>query len=156
MNCCILVGEATYWNQIKIIQKIELETDVDRRFVAPLCCSHSSHVDTPDDIRFLRSRIAGRGPRDPKLAQKRFRNVSIITARNTQKDRINQLGCERFAAENNLTLTSFYSIDRWRDPDEAKKKRAPGRPKKTMLDPVRQTNIYIATASTKGFMGAAT
>src|SRR6266481_4508820 len=54
---------------------------------------------TSEDIEFLRSRIAGKGPDDPKLSQKAFRNVSIITAFNAQKDRINQLGCERFAGE---------------------------------------------------------
>lgn len=30
---------------------------------------------TPEDIRFLRTRIADKGPNDPKLAQKRFRQV---------------------------------------------------------------------------------
>jgi hypothetical protein len=52
---------------------------------------------TLEDIAFLRTRIAGRGPNDPKLAQKRFRNVSIITGRNAERDMINELGCERFA-----------------------------------------------------------
>ena len=96
---------------------------------------------TSEDIAFLRTRIAGRGPKQPKLAQKRFRNVSIITARNAQKDRINELGCERFAAENNQTLTSFYSIDRWRNPEQ-RKKRGSGHPRKVLLDPVRDTNIF--------------
>ena len=73
---------------------------------------------TPDDIVFLRTRIAGIGPNNPKLAQKWFRNVSVITAQNAQRDRINELGCKQFAAENGQTLTSFYSIDRWRNPDE--------------------------------------
>jgi len=98
---------------------------------------------TPQDIAFLRSRIAGKGPNDPKLAQKFFRNVSIITAFNSQKDRINQLGCERFAAENNQTLTSFYSIDRWRDPEESRRKKGESnRPKKKLVDPVRKTNVF--------------
>jgi hypothetical protein len=94
---------------------------------------------TPSDIAFLRTRIAGRGPNDPKLAQKRFRNVSIITARNAQRDKINELGCERFAIENGQTLHSFYSIDRWRNPDT--KRQRGGRPKKTLIDPVRKSNV---------------
>jgi hypothetical protein len=49
---------------------------------------------TAQDIAFLNSRIAGRGPNDPKLAQKKIRNVSIITAFNIHKDKINELGCE--------------------------------------------------------------
>lgn len=95
---------------------------------------------TPEDIAFLRTRIAGRGPNDPKLAQQKFRNVSIITGRNSQRDKINELGCERFALENNQILTSFYSIDRWRNPDEGRKG-VPGRSKKTLIDPVRKTNV---------------
>ena len=78
---------------------------------------------TLQDIAFLRTRISGKGPDDPKLVQKAFRNVSIITAFNAQKDKINQLSCERFAAENNQTLTSFYSIDRWKDPEISRKKK---------------------------------
>ena len=95
---------------------------------------------TPEDIAFLRTRIAGRGPNDPKLAQQRFRNVSIITGRNAERDKINELGCERFASENNQPLTTFYSIDRWRNPDEGRKG-VRGRPKKTLIDPVRKTDI---------------
>ena len=94
---------------------------------------------TPQDIEFLRMLIAGRGPNDPKLAQKRFRNVSIITALNAQKDKINELGCRRFATENHQTLTSFYSIDKWRDPDE--RRRGPGQPKKNVVDPARKKNV---------------
>ena len=89
---------------------------------------------TPDDILFLCTRIAGKGPNDPKLAQKRFRNVSVITARNAQRDKINELGTERFAAENDQMLHSFYSIDRWRIPDS--KRQHGGHPKKTVLDPI--------------------
>ena len=41
---------------------------------------------TPEDIKFLKSRIAGRRSDQPKLSDKEFRNVSIITALNAQKD----------------------------------------------------------------------
>src|SRR5882762_4681082 len=93
----------------------------------------------PEDIAFLRTRIAGKGPNDPKLAQRRFRNVSVITARNAQRDQINELGCKRFATENAQKLTSFYSIDRWRNPDESRGMK--GCPKKPLIDPVRKTNV---------------
>ena len=93
---------------------------------------------TPEDITFLRTRIAGRGPNDPKLAQKRFRNVSIITARNAQRDKINELGSERFATENGQTLESFYSIDKWKNPDDKKMK---GGHKAKLIDPVRKSNL---------------
>jgi hypothetical protein len=64
-------------------------------------------------INFLHSRIAGNHPRQPKLADERFRNVSIITAFNAPKDRINQLGSERFAKETGQTLTHFHFIDQF-------------------------------------------
>jgi hypothetical protein len=97
----------------------------------------------------------GKSPNDPKLAQKAFRNVSIITAFNAQKDRINQLGCERFAAENNQTLTSFYSIDRWKDPEQSRKKKGLKGAKKQLIDPVRKTNIFSSHLQ-KNTLGTAT
>ena len=36
---------------------------------------------TPEDIIFLRSRIGGKGPNDPKLAQKRFRTYPLSPPR---------------------------------------------------------------------------
>src|ERR1700692_4604735 len=68
---------------------------------------------TPKDIKFLKTQIAGRRPDQPKLSDKKFRNVSIITALNAQKDKINELGSVRFAAETGQTLTDFSSIDRF-------------------------------------------
>jgi hypothetical protein len=89
---------------------------------------------TADDIKFLRSRVAGRRPEQPKLADKCFRNVSIITALNSQKDRINELGSARFATDTGQTLTDFYSVDTLGvecDPVTGRKPR--GRPKKTTI-----------------------
>ena len=77
---------------------------------------------TPEDIKFLKTRIAGRRPDQPKLSDKELRNVSIITALNAQKDRINELGSARFAAEMGQTLTHFYSIDRFGSPPDAAEK----------------------------------
>jgi hypothetical protein len=77
---------------------------------------------TPEDIKFLRTKIAGRRSDQPTVASKDFRNVAIICGINTQKDMINQLGCERFAAETSQSLTNFYSIDKWgKDRDPATK-----------------------------------
>ena len=39
--------------------------------------------------------------------------MSIITAWNSQKDRINELGSARFAKETNQCLIDFYSSDKW-------------------------------------------
>src|SRR6202167_2696649 len=85
---------------------------------------------TPADIKFLKTRIAGRRSDQPKLSDKEFRNVSIITALNAQKDRINELGSVRFAAETGQTLTDFYSIDRFGSPPDAAEKRSRGRKSK--------------------------
>lgn len=51
-------------------------------------------------------------------------NVAIICGIHTQKDMINQLGCERFAAETGQKLTNFYSIDKWgKEADPATKRK---------------------------------
>src|SRR5436190_15705938 len=77
----------------------------------------------PGDIQFLRSRVAGRRPDQPKVSSKNFRNVAIICGIHTQKDMINQLGCDRFAIETGQKLTNFYSIDKWsKGADPADKK----------------------------------
>lgn len=80
---------------------------------------------TPQDLAYLRSRIAGRDSNRPRLAEQKYRNVPIITALNVQKDKINQLGSERFAAETGQTLVSFYSVDHFgeeEDPSKEKKR----------------------------------
>jgi len=71
---------------------------------------------------FLKSCIAGRCPEQLKLSTKEFRNVSIITALNAQKDRINELWSVRFAAEIGQTLTDFDSIDRFSSPPDVAEK----------------------------------
>ena len=68
---------------------------------------------TTEDIKFLQTRLTGPGPNRPKLAAKGFRNISIITSWNSQKDRINELGCVRFTKETGQCLVDFYSIDEW-------------------------------------------
>src|SRR3979490_2523132 len=85
---------------------------------------------TPEDIQFLKTQIAGRCPDQPKLSDKEFRNVSIITALNAQKDRINELGSVHFSAETGQTLTHFYSIDRFASPPDAAEKKFRGRKSK--------------------------
>ena len=66
---------------------------------------------TQDDIEFLKTLIAGKNTGQPNIAKKRFRNVSIITELNSQKDQLNKLGSLRFATETGQTLTDFFSDD---------------------------------------------
>ena len=68
---------------------------------------------TQEDIAFLRTCVTGSASNRPKFAGKNFRNVSIITAWNSQKDKINELGSAQFAKETNQQLVDFYSIDKW-------------------------------------------
>jgi hypothetical protein len=78
----------------------------------------------------LKTRIAGRRSDQPKLSGKDFRNVSIITALNAQKDRINELGSVRFAAETGQALTHFFSIDKFGTPPDAAEKQPRGKKSK--------------------------
>jgi uncharacterized protein DUF6570/helitron helicase-like protein/PIF1-like helicase len=66
---------------------------------------------TSSDIAFLRSRISSELPGRRSVNEKEFRNISIITNLNSQKDEINRLGSLRFAAETGQTLTHFFSVD---------------------------------------------
>jgi hypothetical protein len=50
---------------------------------------------------------------------------------NAQKDRINELGSARFAAETGQMLTHFYSIDRFGSPPDVAEKQPRGKKSKT-------------------------
>ena len=67
---------------------------------------------TPADITFLKSWVSSELLGRSNVKERQFRNVSIITSLNSQKDEINHLGSQIFASETNQPLTDFYSIDR--------------------------------------------
>jgi hypothetical protein len=69
------------------------------------------------DIQFLRTLVTSQLPGKPSITSPDFRHVSIITAKNAQKDEINKLGCERFAQETGQILTEFFSEDALKDND---------------------------------------
>ncbi|KAI4517965.1 hypothetical protein K525DRAFT_156635, partial [Schizophyllum commune Loenen D] len=87
---------------------------------------------TPRDISFLLTRVVGSSPLAPKLNETRFHNVSIITARNAEKDAFNEMGSRRFAADTGQELTSFYSCD-LRAPEDKPSGRKRGRKAKRKL-----------------------
>ncbi|KAJ3473000.1 hypothetical protein NLI96_g13171 [Meripilus lineatus] len=58
---------------------------------------------TDADIKLLNSRVLG-SPSAPTLSDPRFRNVSVITAWNFDRDAINSVSCERFALESGQKL----------------------------------------------------
>jgi hypothetical protein len=66
---------------------------------------------TPADIAFLKTLMSSEMPGRSSVNEKQFRNVSIITNLNSQKDEINHLGSQRFAKETGQNLTHFFSID---------------------------------------------
>jgi hypothetical protein len=67
---------------------------------------------TQDDLIFLKTLIVNKNTTGNKLLDLEFRNVSVITSLNTQKDQINDLGSERFSMDTGQKLTHFYSIDK--------------------------------------------
>jgi len=75
---------------------------------------------TVEDIQFLRSHITSFHANRASICDNNFRNISIITAKNAQKDEINRIGCLRFAEETNQQLTHFYSEDSKKDADDDK------------------------------------
>jgi len=101
---------------------------------------------TAEDIQFLRSRIAGKRKDQPHLADKDVRNVSIITAFNAPKDRINQLGSERFANETGQKLTHFYSVDRFGEEENPATEKKRMRKKRTLnngdINPILQDVLW--------------
>ena len=66
---------------------------------------------TQEDIAFLNTLVSSKLKGRSHITQQEFRNVSIITALNSQKDEINRLGTLRFAAESNQPLNHFVSLD---------------------------------------------
>jgi hypothetical protein len=73
---------------------------------------------TLNDLKFLRTLVARKHSKRKSLARKKFRHVPIIVTRNIQRDKINDMGCHKFAADNNVTLQEFYSEDTWLPPHE--------------------------------------
>ncbi|PPQ87198.1 hypothetical protein CVT25_014753 [Psilocybe cyanescens] len=68
---------------------------------------------TLSNIEFLNSRTPLKLMRNgvSPLTDDNFRNVSVITAWNNQKDRFNEQGASCFATDTGQTLHHFYSID---------------------------------------------
>lgn len=66
---------------------------------------------TQDDLNFLRTLIPSCNPA-MSLSDPKWRDVSVITSWNTHKDQINEMHAKRFAHENKVPLTYFYSVDK--------------------------------------------
>ncbi|EIM86981.1 uncharacterized protein STEHIDRAFT_41194, partial [Stereum hirsutum FP-91666 SS1] len=94
---------------------------------------------TQADLDLMLTRVAGRGPNNPKIYDKNFRSVPIITGRNAARDQTNITGVGLFAADTGQQLTTFYSIDKFRTWADTEKKIERKRGKKP-VDLTRQTD----------------
>jgi hypothetical protein len=108
---------------------------------------------TNADLQYLESRTISKRDNRPNFSNLEFRNVSIITAFNAPKDKINELGSHKFAEETGQVLTSFYSNDTVADnagDSQRKPKNVRGRQTvklKTTLPPNRQQQLWDAHPS---------
>ena len=78
---------------------------------------------TEDDLAFLKTLLVNEDKKENLLKDPNFRNASIITSLNTQKDQINESCSLRFSRESGQQLTHFYSIDKLGNTDLRPKKR---------------------------------
>ena len=78
---------------------------------------------TEDDLEFLKTLHINGSAKERTLTNPNFRNVSLITSLNTQKDQINESCSMRFAKDTGRHLTNFYSIDKLGNAGLERKKR---------------------------------
>ena len=92
------------------------------------------------DIQFLRTCITSQLPYKSSITHPKFRFVSIITAKNAQKDEINKLGCQMFAQHTGQELVNFYSEDALKPSGDLEKSKRQRKAKKklTMLNASQQ------------------
>ena len=76
---------------------------------------------TLEDIQFLRTRISSQQLGRPSITAPEFKLVSIITAKNSQKDEVNRLGCKKFAQETGQELIDFFSEDALKSSEDMKR-----------------------------------
>ncbi|KAE9386532.1 hypothetical protein BT96DRAFT_1084033 [Gymnopus androsaceus JB14] len=76
---------------------------------------------TGDDIRFLNTLVSSKMPHRPYVGHEPWRNAPIIVGENKYKDKINRLGCIRFASDTQQELTVFLSDDTISPKTEKKK-----------------------------------
>jgi len=96
---------------------------------------------TEDDLEFLKTLHVNGNVKERTLTNPKFRNVSVITSLNTQKDQINESCSMRFAKDTGQHLTHFYSIDKLGNAGLERKKRGTRAPKKASADTDIPINI---------------
>ena len=136
------VGKAT-WHQFTTVVMLRQNMRQNKQSVGDTklrkCLENMRYQNcTAEDIALLRTRIVGRGMGRPQLSDSPFRNVSIITRWNAYRDKINQMGVERFVQETGRPIYTFYSSDKWKDQSDL-----PGgrHSKRNVKDPLRKTAV---------------
>ncbi|KAF5365901.1 hypothetical protein D9615_010738 [Tricholomella constricta] len=127
------IGKAL-WHQVTVVVILrknmrQTHNSVDDRKLCTALENMRYKVCTPGDLVFLRSLQSSDSLGRQSVTEKQFRNVSIITSFNADKDAINMVGSKRFAAETNQTLTDFFSEDLVTPPEaveERAKRKAAG------------------------------
>lgn len=98
---------------------------------------------TKDDLNFLKTLHADRSQGERSLSNPSFKNVSVITSLNTQKDQINESASIRFAKYTGQKLTHFYSIDKLGNANLERKKRGSRAYKKNPANIDVPTDVQI-------------
>ncbi|KAF8332180.1 hypothetical protein F5887DRAFT_882410, partial [Amanita rubescens] len=62
------------------------------------------------NMRQRQTRITSQLPGKPSITAPEFRFVSIIVAKNAQKDEVNHLGCLKFGQETGQELVDFFQM----------------------------------------------
>ncbi|KAI9064619.1 hypothetical protein FKP32DRAFT_1569567 [Trametes sanguinea] len=96
---------------------------------------------TKHDEALLSTRICRPWAGDKSLSEDRFRNVSIITARNAYRDAINDILSRQFAADAGLRLEAFHSIDSWGKSDSNPSLRQTQKDYDSVVDPIRDSDV---------------
>ncbi len=96
---------------------------------------------TQADVMLIMSRVCR--PELGSTARKapRFHDVSVITAFNSHRDAINEVGVREFAAHRGLPLFRFHSIDKWGAKQSVASIRQTQVAYDKTVDPVRTTNV---------------
>ncbi|KAF8167002.1 hypothetical protein K438DRAFT_1476124, partial [Mycena galopus ATCC 62051] len=89
----------------------------------------------PQDLDFMHSRQISNRAGQPTFDDPRFQGVSLITAWNSQKDKVNDLGCVKFATETGQELTHFYAEDTLADNTGKNERKARGDRAKNVVPP---------------------
>ncbi|TFY61610.1 hypothetical protein EVG20_g6989 [Dentipellis fragilis] len=133
------IGKAL-WHQVTVVvilrqnmrQKTQTPDDAKFRTLLENCRMKSC---TQDDIKLMHSRIPNNEKSNIDISHPDVRYCSIITPLNVHRDRVNEMGCIKFAKDTGQTLQEFYAVDYLRAPQSGQPK------KKKQTDPARKSDL---------------